>query len=153
MSTFIAKKVSLDIMRECQGDNCSCFTDKGYYIHYQSGNVDSMLFVCEECYNAYYKSKCTIGSFDEEEYQHSVRKQRYYESSLSLRKFLRGFRKGIRFARIACILLSALLILAVCLKEQPQFRSEYSSHEVNLEIHSGICGFESAAVQFQNILD
>ena len=67
MSTYVAKYVSLDVMRECRGNNCSCFTDKGYYIRYQNGNVDSMLFVCEDCYNTYYKSKCTIGSFDEED--------------------------------------------------------------------------------------
>ena len=153
MSTYVAKYVSLDVMRECRGNNCSCFTDKGYYIRYQNGNVDSMLFVCEDCYNTYYKSKCTIGSFDEEEYQHSVRKQRYYEGDPSLRRFLREFRKGIRFTRIACALLSVLLISAFCLKEQPQFRSEYPPHEINLEVNSNVHGFENITVQFQSILD
>lgn len=151
MSTYVAKKVSLDIMRECRQSNCPRFTDKGYYIHYQNDTVDSILFVCEECYNACYKSKCTIGFFDEEEYQHPARKQRYYEGNPSLRKFLREFRKGLCFARIGCILFSALLITAFCLKERPQFRREYSSHKVNLEIHSDIRGFESVPMQFQNI--
>ena len=153
MSTFLAKKVSLDVMRECRGNNCSCFTDKGYYIQYQNGNVDSLLFVCEDCYNNFYKSKCSIGSFNEEEYQHSITKQRYYNSNPSLRKFLREFRKGIRFVRIACVILSVLLISAFCLKEQPQFRSEYSLHEICLGINSGIRRPESLPVQFQNIIE
>ena len=153
MSTFVAKKASLDVMRECRGNNCSCFTDKGYFIQYQNGNVDSMLFVCEDCYNAYYKSKCTVGSFDEEEYQHSVRKQRYYEGNTSLRRFLKWFRKGIRVARITCILLSLLLIAVFCLKEQPQFRNEYSPHDINFEINSDIRGVDSVSVRFQSIMD
>ena len=125
MSTYVAKYVSLDVMRECRGNNCSCFTDKGYYIQYQNGNVDSMLFVCEDC----------------------------YEENPSLRRFLREFRKGIRFTRIACALLSVLLISAFCLKEQPKFRSEYPPHEINLEVNSNVRGFESITVQFQSILD
>lgn len=153
MSTYTAKKVFLDVMRECRGNNCSCFTDKGYYIQYQNGNVDSMLFVCEDCYNAYYKSKCTIGSFDEEEYQRSVRRQRYYEGNPSLRRFLREFHKGMRLTRIACVLLSILLVSAFCLKEKPQFRNEYPQHEINLEINSNIHGLENVSVQYQNILE
>lgn len=151
MSALVAKKVSLDIMRECCEHSCSCFTKNGYYIQYRNGNVDSMLFVCEDCYNAYYKSKCVIGSFDEGKYQHSAREQRYYEGSPSLRKLLREFSTGIHFTRIACVLISILLISAFCLKEQPKFRSEYSPHEINFELNSNIRGFESISVQFESV--
>ena len=45
MSRYIAKKVTLNTMKECKQPGCGCFTQKGYYIQYQNGNVDSMLFV------------------------------------------------------------------------------------------------------------
>lgn len=153
MSTFVAKKVSLDIMRECRGDNCSCFTDKGYFIQYRKGNVDSILFICEDCYNAHYGSKCTIGSFDEEEYQHTISKQRYYKGNPFLWKFLKEFRKGIRLIRIACTIFSAILITAFCLINQPQLRTEYLPHKPRFEINSNVRGLEGVSTLAQSILD
>lgn len=153
MSMLVAKKTTLEVMRECQGKNCSCFTDKGFYIQYRNGNVDSMLFVCEDCFNTQYKSKCSFGSFDEEEYQHTVRKQRYYEVNPCLRKILRGFRKTIRCLRIACIVFAILLITVFSIKENPQIRNEYLAYDVHCEINTGFRGFETVQEGLQNIAE
>ena len=66
MSRYIAKRVALNTMKECKQPGCGCFTQKGYYIQYQNGNVDSMLFVCESCYDEKFREKCYAGDFDEE---------------------------------------------------------------------------------------
>lgn len=153
MSNYVAKKASLNVVRECQGNACYRFTDKGYYIHYKNGNVDSMLFVCEDCYNAYYKSKCTIGSFDEEKYQRSVHQQRYYTGNPTSQKFFRGCRKGIRFARIVCIILSVLFTSVFCFIEQPKIRTEYILSEPKIRINSNIRGFNGVSLQIKKIIN
>ncbi len=143
MSLLLAKKASLNLMRECQGNNCSCFTNRGYYIQYRSGNAESMLFVCEDCFIKQYKSRCTFGSFDEGKYQHSVKNQRYHLGNPILRKTIKVFRSGVHYSRIACVLLSVLLITAFCIKEKPQIRDEPLPHNVYCQINSDFRGFDN----------
>lgn len=152
MSMLIAKKANLDVMRECQGTNCTCFTDKGYYIQYCNKNVDSMLFVCENCYYRQYKAKCTLGSFDEDIYQRTICKQRYHKLNPVLRKILNGTRKAIHCLRITCIILSILFIALYSIKEKPKIRNEYPSYEVHCEINSNFHGTDNISKKIQNIV-
>lgn len=155
MSTFTAKKVSLDVMRECQEINCSCFTNKGYFIQCKNTHSDSMIFVCEECFNTYYKSKATIGSFDEKKYQHSINKQRHFNNKpSSIHRFIIHFHNVIRVARASCIIISMLLIIVLLFfNEQPQLRTEYSSPDIRLDINSNARGLENISAQFQSVSD
>ena len=77
MANYIAKKVTLATAKECNGRNCGCYTSSGYYIQYKNRNVDSILFVCEECFSRQYRSMCTLGDFQETEYVRSPKRNPY----------------------------------------------------------------------------
>lgn len=55
-----AKKVSLDVMRECNNFDCNCYTMQGYYIKQKNGKNVSDMFVCEYCYKHKYKQESKI---------------------------------------------------------------------------------------------
>ena len=99
MSRYIAKRVALNTMKECKQPGCGCFTQKGYYIQYQNGNVDSMLFVCESCYDEKFREKCYAGDFDEERYIVKENTSRYQPINLLLRYLIRWTRKTAKTAR------------------------------------------------------
>ena len=152
MSLLLAKKASLNLMRECQGNNCSCFTNRGYYIQYRSGNAESMLFVCENCYYRQYKAQCTLGSFDAEKYQRTICKQRYHRTNPVLRKILNSTRKATICLRITCIILSILFISLFSIKEKPKIRNEYPTYEVHCEINSYFHDTDIISKKIQNIV-
>lgn len=158
MSKYIAKRVILDTMRECSGAGCSDFTFKGYYIHYQNRNVDSALFVCDECFERHYRSQCTLGSFNENDYIQNGMPD-YSLGSKTFREFRRLFRKAVRCARIAVIVFSLLLITLFVIKEKPQLRSEFPTKTVHCEINSVhrsldavFQGFEGLFYRIKNVI-
>ena len=100
MSQYIAKKATLDIKKECSNRSCRCYTEKGYYIRYANRNVDSVLFVCEECFERKYRNQCVVQDFtvSEEPIYHARRVEIDHPT---LRRIIRGFNKLLRFAN-AC---------------------------------------------------
>ena len=60
MRRYIAQKITLDTKKECSNRSCRCYADKGYQIRYKNCNVDSILFVCEECFYEQYRLHCRI---------------------------------------------------------------------------------------------
>lgn len=136
MSRYIAKKVVLSTMKECKQPGCGCFTQKGYYIQYQNGNVDSMLFVCESCYDEKFREKCTAGNFDTERYIVKDNKQRYQPINPLLRNLIRWTRKTAKTARIATILAALILVTAFGLKEHHSIRTELSMPQFHAQINT-----------------
>ena len=153
MSVLVAKKASLNVMRECQGANCSCFTSKGYYIQYRTGVVDSMLFVCEDCFNNQYSSKCSIGSFNESDYLSASRKRSYYCTNPTLRKMLLRLRKAIRISRIVCILFFAVLIAGYSFERKPQVREYYTVPSIHLELNTDVHDVDCLSQSIQKIIE
>ena len=146
MSRYIAKRVALNTMKECKQPGCGCFTQKGYYIQYQNGNVDSMLFVCESCYDEKFREKCYAGDFDEERYIVKENTSRYQPINLLLRYLIRWTRKTAKTARIATILAVLILVTAFGLKEHPSIRTELSMPQLhaqlNTDVHFAFHNFE-----------
>lgn len=136
MSGYIAKKVALNTMKECKQPGCGCFTQKGYYIQYQNGNVDSMLFVCESCYEEKFRAKCSEGDFDENRYIVKGNPQRYQLINPLLRNLIRWTRKTAKTARIATILAALILVTAFGLKERPSIRAELSMPQLHAQINT-----------------
>lgn len=135
MSRYIAKKVTLSTMKECKQPGCGCFTQKGYYIQYQNGNVDSMLFVCESCYEEKFREKCSAGYFDEERYIVRANTPRYKPINPLLRYLIHWTRKTAKTARIATILASLILVTAFGLKERPSIRTELSVPQLHAQFN------------------
>lgn len=135
MSRYIAKKVTLSTMKECKQPGCGCFTQKGYYIQYQNGNVDSMLFVCESCYEEKFREKCSAGDFDEERYIVRANTPRYKPINPLLRYLIHWTRKTAKTARIATILASLILVTAFGLKERPSIRTELSVPQLHAQFN------------------
>lgn len=135
MSRYIAKKVTLSTMKECKQPGCGCFTQKGYYIQYQNGNVDSMLFVCESCYEEKFREKCSAGVFDEERYIVRANTPRYKPINPLLRYLIHWTRKTAKTARIATILASLILVTAFGLKERPSIRTELSAPQLHAQFN------------------
>lgn len=135
MSRYIAKKVVLDTMKECKQRGCGCFTQKGYYIQYQNGNVDSMLFVCESCYDEVFRSKCFAGDFDENRYIVINNTQRYQPVNPLLRNLIQWTRKTTKTARLAMILVALILVTAFGLKEHPAIRTEWSIPQWHVQLN------------------
>lgn len=138
MSRYIAKKVTLNTMKECKQPGCGCFTQKGYYIQYQNGNVDSMLFVCESCYDEKFREKCSAGDFDEERYIVKDNTPRYQPINPLLRYLIRWTRKTAKAARIATILAALILVTAFGLKEQPSIRTELCMPQLHAQINTDV---------------
>lgn len=136
MSRYIAKKVVLSTMKECKQPGCGCFTQNGYYIQYQNGNVDSMLFVCESCYDDNFREKCSVGDFDTEKYIVKDNKQRYQPINPLLRYLIRWTRKAAKTARIATILAVLILVTAFGLKERPSLRTELSMPQLHAQFNT-----------------
>lgn len=157
MSRYIAKKVTLSTMKECKQPGCGCFTQKGYYIQYQNGNVDSMLFVCESCYDEKFHSKCSFGDFDEERYIVKDNTPRYQSINPLLRNLIRWTRKAAKNARIATILAALILVTAFGLKERPSIRTELSMPQLhaqfNTDTHFAFHDFEGISGRLEAIAD
>lgn len=109
--TCTAKKVSLTTVKECMVRGCGCFTDRGYYIQYRNGGVDSLLFVCDSCFERQYKPQCVMGAFDENEYLQE-RRPEHRRSCPWLLKLIRRAGVGVKAAR-AAVTLAAVLLTAV----------------------------------------
>ena len=136
MSRYIAKKVVLSTMKECKQPGCGCFTQNGYYIQYQNGNVDSMLFVCESCYDEKFREKCSVGDFDTERYIVKDNKQRYQPINPLLRYLIRWTRKTAKTARIDTILAVLILVTAFGLKERPSLRTKLSMPQLHAQFNT-----------------
>lgn len=138
MSRYIAKRVALSTMKECKQPGCGCFTQKGYYIQCQNGNVDSMLFVCESCYDEKFRKKCSAGDFDEERYIVKDNAPRYQPINPLLRNLIRWTRKTAKTARIATILAALTLVTAFGLKERPSIRTELSMPQLHAQLNTNV---------------
>lgn len=138
MSRYIAKRVALNTMKECKQPGCGCFTQKGYYIQYQNGNVDSMLFVCESCYDEKFREKCYAGDFDEERYIVQDNTPRYQPINPLLRHLIRWTRKTAKTARIATILAALILVTAFGLKEHPSIWTELSMPQLHVQLNTDV---------------
>lgn len=118
MSQYIAKKATLDIKKECSNRSCRCYTEKGYYIRYANRNVDSVLFVCEECFERKYRYQCVVQDFtvSEEPIYHARRVEIDHPT---LRRIIRGFNKSLRFVKYAflCFLIIISILVGVFSKE------------------------------------
>lgn len=118
MSQYIAKKATLDIKKECSNRGCGCYTEKGYYIRYANRNVDSVLFVCEECFERKYRNQCVVQDFtvSEEPIHHARRVEIDHPT---LRRIIRAFNKSLRFVKYAslCLLIIASILVGVFSKE------------------------------------
>ncbi len=111
MSAYIAKKAKLNLKRECCERSCCCFTDTGYYIKYTNQNVDSVLFVCEDCFETKYKAMCTMGDFQEENNKRPKTGRRYDRPVV--RRIVRMFNRSVKAVRFAiiCILIIGLIFV------------------------------------------
>lgn len=138
MSRYIAKQVRLTTMEECKQPGCGCFTQAGYYIQYQNSNVDSVLFVCDSCYDEKFKSKCSLGHFDEERYFVRANNQRYWPVNPLLRNLIRWSRNTTRTMRIASVAVAMILVTAFGLKEHPVVRNEFTAPKVHANINTNI---------------
>ena len=138
MSHYIAKKVRLASMKGCMQQGCSCFTQNGYYIQYRNRNVDSILFVCDRCYEEKFKSICSIGDFDEEQYIVRPEKSRYYPANPLLRNMIRWTRQTARVLRVSLTVLSLILLTAFCIKEHPCIRTEFTAPQFRTDINTDI---------------
>lgn len=138
MSRYIAKKVRLARMEECKLPGCGCFTQNGYYIQYRNGNVDSMLFVCDNCYDEKFKSKCSTGDFDEEQYIVRPNTLRYQLVNPLLRNLICWARKTARTLRVALTAMVLILLTAFCIKEHPSIRTEFTVPQVHAEINTDV---------------
>ncbi len=153
MANYIAKKVTLDLMRECNGRNCGVHTRSGYYIHYKNSNVDSILFVCEDCFAGQYHSKCTLGDFQETKYISNPRRMRYPYGSF--RKIAAVINRGIRTIRKAMVLVLIFLLVAFFAEEQPSVRSEFTTPEINTvnwDCNEMINCFKRIGVQVERVI-
>lgn len=121
---YSRKKQNVICITYTKQPGCGCFTQKGYYIQYQNGNVDSMLFVCESCYDEKFREKCSAGDFDEERYIVKDNAPRYQPINPLLRYLIRWTRKTAKTARIATILTALILVTAFGLIEHPSIRTE-----------------------------
>ena len=153
MNTYVAKKVDLDTMRECQGRGCSCFTNQGYYIHYRKQNIDSMLFVCEDCFNSQYRTSTILGSFDTSEYLRQEKPQYARYSNQALRQLIKLVRDTTRGFIATSIFVALLLTVAYCIKEKPTFRSTYPSHTIYCNINSSWRGVDKVAERIAGLQD
>lgn len=155
MSRYIAKKVTLNTMKECKQPGCGCFTQKGYYSQYQNGNVDSMLFVCDSCYDEKFREKCSSGDFDEERYIVKDNAPRYQPINPLLRCMIRWTKKTAKTARIATILAALILVTAFGLKEHPSIRTEMSMPQLyaqlNTDMHFAFRDFEKITDRLEAI--
>ena len=138
MSRYIAKKVKLATMEECKQPGCGCFTQNGYYIQYRNGNVDSILFVCDSCYEEKFKAKCMAGDFDEAQYIVRDNKTRYHPVDPLLRNLICWTRKTARTLRIGLTAVVLILLTAFCLKEHPSVRTEFAVPQVHAEINTDV---------------
>ena len=136
MSRYVAKKVVLSTMKECKQPGCGCFTQNGYYIQYQNGNVDSMLFVCESCYDDKFREKCSVGDFDTERYIVKDNKQRYQPINPLLRYLISWTRKMTKTARVVTILAALILVTSFGLKERPSLRTELSMPQPHVQLNT-----------------
>lgn len=146
MSRYIAKKAALSTMEECKQPGCSCFTRNGYYIQYQNGNVDSMLFVCESCYEEKFRSKCSTGNFDEERYIVRTNTSRYQPINPLFRNLICWTQKTVKTTRIAMVVIALILVTAFWLKEHPGIRTEISISQwhtnINTDVHVAVRNLE-----------
>lgn len=138
MSRYIAKRVVLGTMKECKQPGCGCFTQKGYYIQYQTGNIDSMLFVCDSCYEEKFRSRCSAGNFDENRYIVTDKTPRYQPVNPLLRDLIRWTRKTAKTARIAMMIAALILVTAFVIKERPTIRTELSMPQLHAQINTDI---------------
>ncbi len=135
MSQYIAKKATLDIKKECSNRSCGCYTEKGYYIRYANRNVDSILFVCEECFERKYRNQCVVQNFtvSEEPIHHNRRVEIDHPT---LRRIIRAFNKSLRFIKYAslCFLIIASILVGVFSKEYQLRDFEHQDQSKSIHI-------------------
>ena len=138
MRRYIAKKVKLAKMEECKQPGCGCFTQNGYYVQYRSGNVDSMLFVCDTCYEEKFKAKCMAGDFNEAQYIARDKKPQYRPVNLLPCNLICWVRNMTRTLRVALTAVALILIIAFCLEEHPSVRTEFTVPQVHVEVNTDV---------------
>lgn len=112
MSQYVAKKALLNIKRECSNRSCGCYTEKGYYIKYANRNVESVLFVCDECFQKKYRSQCTIEDFTDAN-ENPITRRTVEIDHPTLRSVIRFFNRTIRTVKYASICLLIVLTIVV----------------------------------------
>ena len=118
---YTAKRASLKTIKGCSVPGCGCYTDRGWYVQCrEGGSLDTVLFVCEDCFERLYRAKSIIGSFDERAYIRNG-DPAYRQGSPWLRRLIRGARQGTRAVRAAEGLAAVFLAGAWFLKENPIF--------------------------------
>lgn len=138
MSCYIAKRVRLAAMEECKHPGCGCFTQNGYYIQYRNENVDSMLFVCDNCYEEKFKAKCRVGNFDEDKYIVQGNKKRYLPIPPQLRNQICWTRKTAKSLRVALTVFALILLIAFCFRKHPSIRTGFTLPQVHSEININV---------------
>lgn len=153
MNTYLAKKVSLDVMRECQIRSCSCFTSQGYYIQYHKSNIDSMIFVCEECFNRQFKAQSSLGSFDTSKYLRSERPRRERYEKPALRQLIKLVRDATRGLIVTGILVAVFLTVAYCIKEKPTIRNTVPAPTIHCAMNTEWKGMDGIVERVKGIPD
>ena len=140
-------------MMECKQPGCRCFTQSGYYIKYENDNVESVLFVCDDCYNEKFSSKCFVGDFDEDRYIVKDNIQRYKTVNPTIRNLIRYTRKAAKTARVSMILATLILVAAFGLKERHSIRTELRIPKLHVQINTDIHEFEGISSRLKVILE
>jgi hypothetical protein len=113
-----------------------------------------MLFVCEDCFEKKYKTRCTMGSFSADAYRRKERDNPYPTVNPLLRNVIRWTRKSVRAARMAAAAAAVLLVTAFCLREQPETHMALKT-DIHMELRGreGVDGrIASVAEQFTKVL-
>jgi hypothetical protein len=111
-------------MSECKHPGCGCFTDKGYYIQYKNKNVDSLLFVCDACYESAYKTRSQPGTFDETAYIWTVARPGYHPVNHVLLALVKGIRRLSKISRAALVTLATIFIILCFINTKTLYRTE-----------------------------
>lgn len=154
MSQYIAKKATLDMKKECSNRSCGCYTEKGYYIRYANRNVDSVLFVCEECFERKYRNQCIVQDFtiSEEPIHHARRVEIDHPT---LRRIIRAFNKSLRFVNYAslCLLIIASILVGVLSKEYQLRDLKQPTQSKSIHIsHTFLERFDKLIEQIQYVM-
>lgn len=141
MSRFPAKRIQLSVMKEC---TCGTFTMEGYYIQYRSNSTDTLLFVCDCCYEQKFKNRCYADEFDETDYIRKHQERRYTGSSVTWVKFVRKINHYVKIVRKVMImaLMSIMIVVGILGNYSfsvPELRFGIRSHVTNAQFHLRVC--------------
>lgn len=125
-------------MKACEQLSCGCFTQSGYYIKYLNENVDSMLFVCECCYDENFKSICLIGDFDEKQYIVQPNTLRYQQRNPFLRKSENWLYNIVKTVRIVWMTTALIFLIIISIKKHPSVRTDFTVPQLYAVINTDV---------------